>query len=622
MKFFSEKKIKLIVIDIVIFFIAYIISMFIRFQLDLSEMKKFLFPIIIFPFIMSIIFYIIGVYKHVWRFATLKELGTIFYAGIIGFLVNFIFFEILNRYITSFFILPLTVSSLTTLLGVFLIVLSRIYWYNKNNTYYKNNKNSISSNRILIIGTDNESLQILNEIETNPEKGNVVGFLDDDLESLGRYIRGYRVLGRIKNINEYVQDMNINEVIITLKNMNSEKIKSIISKLDTKKIKIKILPSFIEVLDNKLSLGYLREVDITDILGRKEVKINMEQIKNNIIDKNILVTGAGGSIGSELCRQIANFNPKTLFLLGRGENSIYNISNELKTIFKNMNIIEIICDVTDEKRLKNIFDKFNFDIIFHAAAHKHVPLMEKNPSESFRVNVIGTYNIAKLCIENQVEKFVLISTDKAIKPMNYMGASKRLAEILIKEISKKINNKTDFGIVRFGNVLGSKGSVIPLFKKQIKSGGPITITHPEMKRYFMTIPEAVALVMQCGVYAKNSEVFVLDMGKQIRILDLAKEMISLSGYIPEQDIKIVYTGIRHGEKLSEELFLDTEEFIKTENNRIYIASKNKEDEIEDLEKFINNLKNDIYNNDIEGINKIIKSLIDDSYLDLNYKSYY
>ena len=418
-------------------------------------------------------------------------------------------------------------------------------------------------------------------------------------------------MGTTSEVMRFVEKLNVNEVIIAIPSATSSQIKRIINYIDTTKVRLKTLPGILEILDNKLSLGFLRDVDISDLLGRKEIKVNLKEIKNYIKDKNILVTGAGGSIGSEICRQVLPMNPKTLFLLGKGENSIFDIKNELQEKFPDSNIEEIIADVSDENRIRHLFSKYKFDVVFHAAAHKHVPLMQKNPTEALKVNSLGTYYVAKVAREYGVERFVFISTDKAIKPTSIMGASKRLAEKIIKSISN--SSKTNYGIVRFGNVLGSRGSVIPIFKEQIKKGGPVTVTHPKMKRYFMTIPEAVSLVLQCGQFAQNAEIYVLDMGEPINIDHLARDLIKLSGYIPDQDIKIVYTGVRPGEKLYEELFSKDEDFEKTKNERIFIAKSNNDILLEeDLEALIKQINKIIIEYDYNEMKNLFKQYIPDS----------
>ncbi|HQO13168.1 MAG TPA: nucleoside-diphosphate sugar epimerase/dehydratase, partial [Petrotogaceae bacterium] len=409
---------------------------------------------------------------------------------------------------------------------------------------------------------------------------------------------------------KYIDLLKIKEVIVAISNINSADLRKLLSFIDTKKVRVRILPGMFEVLNNKASLGILREVDVTDLLGRKEVKVDLKEISEYIRGKNILITGAGGSIGSEICRQAAVCAPKELYILGRGENSIFNIKNELTEKFPQVKITEIICDITDEKRLGKIFERFSFDVVFHAAAHKHVPLMEKNPTEAFKVNVLGTYSLAKLAVKHKIKKFIFISTDKAIKPTSIMGCSKRFAEEVIRSFSNKTN--TVFGMVRFGNVVGSRGSVIPIFKNQIAKGGPVKVTDPRMKRYFMTIPEAVTLVLQCMIFSSGGEVFILDMGEPILIDNLARELIRLSGLVPDQDIKIEYTGIRPGEKLYEELLLNDEGYLKTNNERIFVVNANHSLSEQEVEDMVGKIRQFVTDSDFEGINGLIRTYVPDA----------
>ncbi|APT76193.1 polysaccharide biosynthesis protein [Marinitoga sp. 1137] len=600
-----KRKALLMVLDYIIFFVSYIIALFFRFQTDYVEMEKYILPIFLFPAIMILVMYVNKIYDQIWRFATLKEIKPIVYSAFTGYLLNFLVVEAIRRLFFKSFSLPLTVGFITALLGSILVIGSRTWWFSKNkhieNHYPDNRKN------ILIIGAGEAGVELLDEFLRNPENGVVKGFLDDDEIKIGRLIRGIPVLGKTNEVMDYVEKLKINEVIIAIPSATSEELKKIISNIDTKRVRLKTLPGLFEILNNKVSLGFLRDVNIEDLLGRKEIKVNFDEIGFYITNKTVLVTGAGGSIGSEICRQVAALNPEKLLILGRGENSIFKINRELKEKFPNLKVVEIISDVTNEDRMEEVFKRFSPDVVFHAAAHKHVPLMEKNPSEAFRVNSYGTYILAMLSDKYDVSHFVFISTDKAINPTSIMGSSKRLGEIIIRSISRR--SKTHFGIVRFGNVLGSRGSVVPIFKEQIKNGGPVTVTHPDMKRYFMTIPEAVALVLQAGAFANKGEVFVFDMGKPISIDYLAREMIRLSGYIPDQDIKIVYTGIRNGEKLYEELFLDSEEFLKTPNDRIYILKENKILNEKELDNLILKIERTFKANDFKLMNSIIKEYI-------------
>ncbi|GAB6188602.1 polysaccharide biosynthesis protein [Marinitoga arctica] len=595
-----KRKVELIIVDYIIFFLSYFVALFFRFQTDFFEMQKYILPVIIFPAIMVLVMYYNKNYEHIWRFATLKEIKPIIYSSFIGYMLNFLVIEGIRRVWIHNFTLPISVGFMSALLGSILIIFSRVWWFSKNKIIV----NEVSDDkRILIIGAGDAGVELLDEFLKHPSFGKVIGFLDDDESKIGRKIRDVEVFGKISDTMNFVEKYKVNEVIIAIPSATSEQLKKIIDNVDTKRVRLKTLPGIFEILNNKVSLGFLRDVNIEDLLGRKEVKVNFDDIKHYITNKKIMVTGAGGSIGSEICRQVAALEPRELIILGRGENSIFNISKELKNKFPDIEINEVIGDVTNEYRMRQIFRKFSPDVVFHAAAHKHVPLMEKNPSEAFRVNAYGTYILAKNSIENNVKRFILISTDKAINPSSIMGATKRFGEIIIRSLAQSSNTK--FGIVRFGNVLGSRGSVVPIFKEQIKNGGPVTVTDPRMKRYFMTIPEAVALVLQAGAFANKGEVFVLNMGEPILIDKLAREMIKLSGYIPDQDIKVVYTGIRPGEKLYEELFLESEEFIKTENNRIFILKENKILKTEELKELLNEIIIIYQNNDFDKMNSLI-----------------
>mgnify|MGYP001385538484 FL=1 len=606
MKYMAKRKLTLLLIDYVLFVCAYGISMFIRFQLDFAEMSKYISPIFLYALIMVITLYLSRIYESIWRFAALPQLLPVFYSAGLGFLVNLFVFEFLRRYVTSFFILPFTVNAITSLTGVILIAWSRIYWFSKTN------KSSVkeTDNNILIIGAGEIGVQILDEFERRPGEGTVAGFLDYDYDKIGRSIRGYKVFDVPENTMKYIDLLKIKEVIVAISNITSADLRKLLGFIDTKKVRVRILPGMFEVLNSKASLGILREVDVTDLLGRKEVKVDLKEISEYIRGKNILITGAGGSIGSEICRQAAVCAPKELYIMGRGENSIFNIKNELNEKFPQVKITEIICDITDEKRLRKIFERFSFDVVFHAAAHKHVPLMEKNPTEAFKVNVLGTYYLASLAVKYKIKKFIFISTDKAIKPTSIMGCSKRFAE----EVIRSFSNKTDtvFGMVRFGNVVGSRGSVIPIFKNQIAKGGPVKVTDPRMKRYFMTIPEAVTLVLQCMIFSSGGEVFILDMGEPILIDSLARELIRLSGLVPDQDIKIEYTGIRPGEKLYEELLLNDEGYLKTNNERIFVVNANHSLSEQEVEVMVGKIRQFVADSDFEGINGLIRTYVPDA----------
>lgn len=437
--------------------------------------------------------------------------------------------------------------------------------------------------RVLIIGAGYAGKEIIRNIkQTMNEKYEVVGIVDDSKARLHRIINGVEVLGNKDQIIEICKEKEIDEIFFAISKINKKKKKEILNICQDTGKKIRILPTTEDIIKNKNMFQNLRDVDIEDILGRDPVVLDNNKIGNLIENKTILVTGAGGSIGSELCRQIIKYNPSKLVMLDIYENNLYNIELELKEKYSHTDIQAIIGSVRDLKRLESVFEKYNPYLVFHAAAHKHVPLMEASPLEAIKNNVFGTYNVANCADKYKCKKMILISTDKAVNPTNIMGATKRLCEMIIQVKNK--NSETEYAAVRFGNVLGSNGSVVPLFKKQIAEGGPVTVTHKDIIRYFMTIPEAAQLVLQAMSYAKGGEIFVLDMGEPVKIYDLAVTLIKLSGLEPEVDIPIVFTGLRPGEKLFEELLMSEEGLKKTENKKIYIGELTDLDEKDILNK--------------------------------------
>lgn len=424
---------------------------------------------------------------------------------------------------------------------------------------------------VLIIGAGDCASSIISEIRK--EKGdqyNIIGIIDDNEAKLNSFLNGVKVLGNRNNIVEIVERENIDQILFAIAKISGLEKTNILDICGKTKAKVKVIPGYYQLLEEGISINKMRDVDLRDLIGREEVKLDKSDIAEYINNKIVLVTGGGGSIGSELCRQIAKFNPKLLLILDIYENNAYDLQNELSYKEPKLNKKVIIASVRDKARLNQIISAYRPNIIFHAAAHKHVPLMEDNPSEAIKNNVIGTLNMAQLASQYKVEKFVLISTDKAVNPTNVMGATKRLCEMIVQAVNHERGNKTEFVAVRFGNVLGSNGSVIPLFKRQIKNGGPVTLTHKNITRYFMLIPEAAQLVLQAGAYAKGGEIFVLDMGKPVKIYDLAENLIRLSGYTPNKDIKIEITGLRPGEKLYEELLMNNDNLTKTAHNKIFI----------------------------------------------------
>lgn len=439
----------------------------------------------------------------------------------------------------------------------------------KGSLHIKNHKKS-PVKRLMIIGGGEAGSVIVKELKQSAySEGRAVAIIDDDKTKLGMKLHGVPIVGDSRDIVRVAKEMKIDEIIIAIPSAPKKEINEIYSECSKTDCKVRILPSIYRLIDGSVSIKMVRDVKIEDLLGRESVKVNLEEIASYLKDKVALVTGGGGSIGSELCRQIANFLPKQLVILDFYENSLYDIQNELKFKHPELNLKCVIGNIREKSRLENVFAEYRPDVVFHAAAHKHVPLMEDNPVEAIKNNVFGTLNMVECADKYNTSRFILISTDKAVNPTSVMGATKRIAEMIIQAAAK--SSKTKFAAVRFGNVLGSNGSVIPLFKKQIEQGGPVTVTHPEMTRYFMTIPEAVQLVIQAGAMAEGGEIFVLDMGEPVNIYELARNLIKLSGYKPDEDIKIVFTGLRPGEKMHEELFMKEEILTATKHDKIFIA---------------------------------------------------
>ena len=439
---------------------------------------------------------------------------------------------------------------------------------------------------VLIIGAGQGGLNVLNEVNHHTEFGRVIGFIDDDLKKRDAVIKGSKVLGTTDDIVEVSNKYDIDTIIFAIPSADKKRRAEILDICKDANAEVKVVPGIYELISGEIVFNQIRDVSIDDLLGRDQIKLDTSSLRSMIENKTILVTGGGGSIGSELCRQIAKYSPNKLIILDIYENNAYDIQLELKRNYPDLDLEVCIESIRDRKRMKYVFDHYRPDIVFHAAAHKHVPLMEDSYISAVKNNVLGTKNLLDMADKYKVKKFVNISTDKAVNPTNIMGATKRIIEIMLQTINN--HSETDFVAVRFGNVLGSNGSVIPLFKKQIKEGGPVTVTHKDIIRYFMTIPEACQLVLQAGAIAKGGQIFILDMGEPVKILDLAENLIRLSGYIPYEDIQIEFTGLRPGEKLYEELLLNLENSDKTEFEKIYIEKPVVHDEEKlnrSLEKF-------------------------------------
>jgi len=562
-----------------------------------------------------------------WTYSNIKDVYKLGIANITGFLpFIFIVFIFSMRYSRLVFILTFFFVLIGT---IFYRVIIRDYFSklrDKNSIKPSRIEQELKSRKILIVGAGEAGRTILAELFKKNLRKNVVGFIDDDPNKIGKIINGKKIFGGIASIKKIISDYNINEVFITMPSVGSEVINQVITtiKEGNRDISIKILPSIIEILGDKPLIGILREIGIDDIIGREEVNVDIASIEKTFNGKTILVTGAGGSIGSEICKQLLKFKIKKLIAIGRGEYSIYelikNLQDYVEYLIYKPEIDFKIADVKDYTLIDNVLKESKPDVVFHAAAHKHVPILEYNEVEALKNNVFGTLQILKLSKKHNIKKFVLISTDKAVNPVSIMGASKRIAELITQYYYKEKGLKTT--IVRFGNVIGSRGSVIPLFQEQIKKGGPVTVTHPDIKRYFMTIPEASILVINASAYSNGGEIFVLDMGKQHKLIDIAKNLIRFYGYEPETDIKIIYTGLRPGEKLYEELYYDKgENLTKTANEKIWVIKTDKENYTkENIEKFINMDFSDIIKYNSFEIRKLMKTLVTEYNYD-NYNRY-
>jgi FlaA1/EpsC-like NDP-sugar epimerase len=561
----------ILIADIIIILVSSGMGLLLRFDLEFSKISPNYIESVwsYLPYNMVatfLIFYIFRLYHSLWVFAGVTEMQNVFSACVVASTTQLIGMEVLDYPVPrSYYFLYGGVLLLLTIGSRFAYRLIRIQLRKKRNGGETN------TTKVMIIGGGNAANAIIREINSsdhiNPME--VKCIIDDDGDKKGKYIQGIKVVGTRSSIKESATLYNIDEIIIAMPSVSKKEIREIVEICKETVCSLKILPGIYQLMNGEVSVSKLRKVEIEDLLGRESVKVDLKSIMGYIKNKVIVVTGGGGSIGSELCRQLAAHGPKQLIIIDIYENNAYEIQQELKRKYPNLNLVVLIASVRNERRINSIFETYKPDIVYHAAAHKHVPLMEDSPNESIKNNVIGTWNTVVAADRHKVKRFVMISTDKAVNPTNIMGASKRICEMIIQTYDKR--SKTEFVAVRFGNVLGSNGSVIPLFKKQIAAGGPVTVTHPDIIRYFMTIPEAVSLVLQAGSYAKGGEIFVLDMGEPVKILDLALNLIRLSGYVPYEDIMIEFTGLRPGEKLYEELLMDEEGMQDTENKLIHIG---------------------------------------------------
>ena len=594
-------------LDICILSISYFFALMIRFDFAFGSIpKEYMegYKKIIIPYIICalIIFYIFRLYHSIWRFASVSELSRMIWA----FLVLQVIAIALNKIVGermpySFWIIGFLIS-----FGGCTALRFSYRFFRAFRQMMAQKDRNYGDERVMIIGAGSAGRMLIHEmIMSQHLSTKVCCIIDDNPIKKNRFLDGVPIVGNRYDIPEMVIRYGITKIVFAIPTATGQKRKAILEICQQTGCKVQVIPGIYEMVDGKISVSKLREVQIQDLLGRDEIVVDNKEIHNFIHDKVVMVTGGGGSIGSELCRQIAKEDPKLLIIFDIYENNAYEIQQELKRKLPNIRFETLIGSVRNTNRVNWVLEKYHPEVIYHAAAHKHVPLMEDSPNEAIKNNVIGTYKLAKAASEFGVKRFVLISTDKAVNPTNIMGASKRLCEMVVQMMNRK--SKTEFVAVRFGNVLGSNGSVIPLFKEQIAMGGPVTVTHKDIIRYFMTIPEAVALVIQASIYAQGGEIYVLDMGAPVRIDDMARNLIRLSGYEPDVDIPIKYTGLRPGEKLYEELLMGEGGLKETPNKLIHVGEPIEMDD----EKFEEQLQmlNDVATSETDHIREIVAEVV-------------
>ena len=588
------------IIDVVSVFISFMVATWLIYKSQLSGHDILIFSTV--QILINIIcLTLFKCYRSLWRYAGEEELISIVLACIVGIILTYIIYKLIGGNFSIVFYLLNVIFTISLTGG------SRLL-YRIGRRILKRVRIKDDFCNVLIVGAGSAGDMVIQELKNNPQLyKNPIGIVDDDLNKKGRAIHNVPIIGTTKEIKSLVEKYNIDEIIIAIAKISKHEKKDIIDICKTTKCKLKTIPGVYEIIDDKVDIKKIRDVQIEDLLGREPIKTNLVEMSEYLQNKVVLVTGGGGSIGSELCRQVARFNPKQLIILDNYENNAYSIQQELIRKYKDkLNLKTVIASIREEKRMDEIFYTYKPEVVFHAAAHKHVPLMENSPSEAIKNNIFGTKNVATLAHKYKVKKMVLISTDKAVNPTNIMGATKRAAEMIIQTMNE--NSATEFVTLRFGNVLGSNGSVIQLFRKQIEEGGPVTITHPDIIRYFMTIQEAVELVIQAGAMAKGGEIFVLNMGEPVKIVDLAYNFIRLSGFEPNVDIGIKFTGLRPGEKLYEELLMSEEGLINTDHKKIFIG-KPIEFDVEKCKQTLDLLKDIVDREEVELIDCTMRKLV-------------
>ena len=600
------KKLLLIIYDIIAVSVSGYLALLMRFELEPSQIpEQFLNPYRRYNWIMIIVtilvFYVFRLYSSLWTYAGAVELINVVLAGCVVGGFQIVFYALIDVR------MPRSYWLLFTMNLIVLIFASR-YFYRAFRWIvgYIRGENAAEMHRVMVVGAGAAGNVLIKEIRNSRYiHKKVVCAIDDDRDKIGSFIHGVKIMGNRYEIPRLAKELAVDEIIIAMPAVSQKEIKGILDICKETGCEMKRLPGIYQLVNGDVSVAKLKDVDVNDLLGRDPIEVDLDSILGYVENKVIMVTGGGGSIGSELCRQIASHHPKQLVLVDIYENTTYDIQNELRRNYPELNLVVLIASVRNTKRMDMIFEKYRPDIVYHAAAHKHVPLMEDSPNEAVKNNVLGTWKVVQAADKWKVKRFVMISTDKAVNPTNIMGATKRICEMIIQTYNR--HSETEFVAVRFGNVLGSNGSVIPLFKKQIEAGGPVTVTHPDIIRYFMTIPEAVSLVLQAGAYAKGGEIFILDMGEPVKIVDLARNLILLSGHKPDDDIKIEFTGLRPGEKLYEEMLMAEEGMQDTENKLIHIGKPIQMDE----EKFMQQLNDlrDYLVQEPDDIRRVVQEIV-------------
>lgn len=602
---FIKRRLFVFVVDFILIALAFFCAFLLRFDFRIPPefQSHFWQGLSVTLVVMPVVFIVSGFYRNLWRYASLQDGIEIFKVVTASTVIS----AFVVMYIRHFTPYPRSIFLLDWILLFAMVASSRLVWRVYREAIVMP-RLAMSGQRTLIVGAGDAGSLLLKEIrrQVGGSPYEVIGFVDDDSNKIGMRLHGIPVLGAISHLKGLVRKHNIEDVIIAIPSAGGKPVREIIKSCDRCKVRFKTLPGISDIIEGRINISQIKDVAIEDLLGRDSVKLDEESIHHYLTGKRVLITGAAGSIGSELCRQVARFAPAKILLLDSAETPLYQIEKEISGIYPELRIVPVLADIRRNDRLSAVFEMFMPEVVFHAAAYKHVPMMEYNPAEAISNNVIGTRNLVDCAHHFGVDNFVMISTDKAVNPTNIMGASKRVAEIYVQALSRK--SRTKFTTVRFGNVLGSNGSVIPLFMEQIRKGGPITVTHKDVVRYFMTIPEATQLVLQTGSIGNGGEIFVLDMGEPVRIVDLAEELITLSGMTPYDDIDIVFTGLRPGEKLFEELLIAGEGVMPTSHAKIKVLESLQFD-LEVLETKLDQICMDASTNNVAALMDVLKSIV-------------